>query len=341
MRIKERRSGMGHRVLYYAIDGSTERAQEVLDGIEGGEQIELVGCAHAPMSEPTAKQLADCEGFIGEFGPVTGATVDAMAKAGVRIVASMSIGLNHVDVAGLAEHGITVTNCPGYCSEDVAQHAIGLMLDLMHKITFSNRTVLEGAWNPLGGYPAHRTQGRTLGLVFFGNIARAVVPIAHALGMRVAVWAPTKTADEIAAAGCTKVETLDELLAISDAVSLHCPLIPETRGLIGEHELGLMKPDAFLINTARGPIVDENALVQALDENIASGGTRGIRGAGLDVLANEKAPNRALIEHPRCIVTPHNAYGTVEANDTLRRMSLTAVVDLLVHGKTPQHVALP
>ena len=322
-----------HRVLYYVIDGSTERAQQVLDGIDGGDQIELVGCAHPPMVEPTADQLAGCEGFIGEFGPVTGATVDAMAAAGIKIVASMSIGLNHVDVEGLNRHGIAVTNCPGYCSDDVAQHAIGLMLDLMHRITFSNRTVLAGGWTPLGDYPAHRTQGRTLGLVFFGNIARAVVPIARALGMRIVVWAPTKTAEEIAAAGCTKADTLDELLEQSDVVSLHCPLIPETRNLIGERELGLMKPGAFLINTARGPVVDEDALVRALDEGLASGGTRGICGAGLDVLADEKAPNRALIEHPRCIVTPHNAYGTEEANDTLRRMTLTAVVDKLVHKK--------
>lgn len=327
-----------HKVLNFVVDGSVERAQEILDGIEGGEQIELVGCAHEPLVGPTAEQLAGCEGFIGEFAPVLGETVEAAAAAGLSIVASMSIGLNHVDVAGLAKRGIVTVNCPGYCSEDVAQHACGLMLDLMHKITFSNRTVIEGAWNPTGGYPAHRTQGRTIGLVFFGNIARAMVPIAHALGMNVLVWAPTKSAEELAAAGAAKAETLDELLAASDVVSLHCPLIPETRGLIGAHELGLMKPSAFLINTARGPIIDEDALVTALDEGLTSNGARGIQGAGLDVLADETAPNRALIEHPRCIVTPHNAYGTVEANDTLRQMTLQAVVDLLVFGKEPQHV---
>ena len=326
---------MSHKVLYYMVDGSTEAGQAVLDQIDGGDQIELVGCAHEPLVCPTAEQLAGCEGFIGEFGPVDRACAEQMAAAGVKIASSMSIGLNHMDVAALTRLGITVTNCPGYCSEDVAQHAVGLMLDLIRQITFLNRDVINGAWNPLAGYTAHRTQGRTLGLVFFGNIARAVVPVAHALGMRVMVWAPTKTADEIAAAGCTKAETLDELLAASDVVSLHCPLIPETEGLIGVHELEVMKPTAFLINTARGPVVDEGALVSALDENLVSGGTRGICGAGLDVLADETEPNRALIEHPRAIVTPHCAYCTQEANDTLRRMTLTAVVDKLVWGRTP------
>lgn len=326
---------MKHRVLYYMVDGSTEAGQAVLDRIKGGDRIELVGCAHEPLVCPTADQLAGCEGFIGEFGPVDEACARTMASAGVRILSSMSIGLNHVDVAALTREGITVTNCPGYCSQDVAQHAIGLMLDLMRQITFLNRDVIDGAWNPLAGYTAHRTQGRTLGLVFFGNIARAVVPVAHALGMRVLVWAPTKTADEIATAGCTKVQTLDELLAASDVVSLHCPLIPETQGLIGAHELEVMKPTAFLVNTARGPVIDEDALVAALDESIASSGTRGILGAGLDVLADETAPNRALIDHPRAIVTPHCAYCTEEANETLRRTTLQAVVDKLVFDRTP------
>ena len=260
-----------------------------------------------------------------------------MAAAGMRIVSNMSIGLNHVAVNRLASYGITVTNCPGYCSDDVAQHAIALMLDLMRQVTLLNRDVRDGAWNPLAGYTMHRTQGRTLGLVFFGSIARAVVPIAQALGMKVLVWAPTKTAEELAAAGCAKAQTLDELLGASDIVSLHCPLIPETEKLIGKRELALMKPTAFLINTARGPIVDESALVAALDEGIASGGTRGICGAALDVLADETAPNQALISHPRCIVTPHCAYSTQEAYDTVRRMSLQAVVDKLVFNRKPEH----
>ena len=326
-----------HRVLYYTLDGATDRAREILDEMGAGAQIELIGCPHPPLVAPPAAALAGCEGFVGEFAPVIKGTVDEMAAAGVRVVASMSIGMNHVDVAGLAARGIAVANCPGYCAEDVATHAVALMLDLMRKVTFTNRGVVAGGWDPKDGYEPYRTQGRTLGLVFFGRIARAVAPVARALGMRVLVWAPTKTAGDLAAAGCDRAETLDELLAASDVVSLHCPLIPETRGLIGARELALMKPTAYLVNTARGPVVDEDALVAALDANVESGGARGIRAAGLDVLASESHPNRRLIEHPRCVVTPHAAYDSAEAADTLRRMSLASVVDVLVRGVAPRH----
>lgn len=110
---------MKHKVLYYMVDGSTEAGQAALDAIEGGDQIELVGCAHEPNVCPTAEQLIGCEGFVGEFGPVDDACADAMAAAGMRVVSNMSIGLNHVAVNRLASYGITVTNCPGYCSDDV------------------------------------------------------------------------------------------------------------------------------------------------------------------------------------------------------------------------------
>ena len=326
-----------HRVLYYTIDGDTRDAERILAEQGMDNDIELVGCAHAALLPPTAAQLADCEGLVGEFAPIRRETVDAVANAGIRVVASMSIGMNHVDVAGLIARGIAVSNCPGYCAEDVAAHTVALMLDLMRKVTFSNREVLAGGWDPKGIYLPYRTQGRTLGLVFFGRIARAVAPVARALGMRVLVWAPTKSAEELAAAGCEKAETLDGLLIASDVVSLHCPLIPETRGLIGAHELALMKPTAYLVNTARGPVVDEDALLAALDENLATHGERGIRAAGLDVLASETAPNRRLIEHPRCLVTPHAAYDSAEAAENLRRMALENVCDVLVRGERPRN----
>ena len=328
---------MAHRVLYYSIDGDTTRAQEILEEWGMDSEIELVGCAHEAMLAPTPEQMEGCEGFIGEFAPTFKETVDQMADAGIRISASMSIGLNHVDIDECTARGITVANCPGYCAEDVATHAIALMLDLMRKVTFNNRDVVSGGWDPKGGYQAYRTQGRTMGLVFFGRIARKVAPIVQAMGMDVLVWAPTKTEEQLAEAGCRKAASLDELLAESDVVSLHCPLIPETEGLIGAHELEVMKPTAYLINTARGPLIDEDALVAALDANIESDGARGIRAAGLDVLSNELEPNRALIEHPRCIVTPHSAYDSVEAADNLRILSLEAVCDVLVRGERPRN----
>lgn len=325
---------MAHRVLYYTLDGDTKRANELLERWGMQDDIELIGCPHEPYKPPTAAQLAGCSGMIGEFAPVAHDTVDLVARAGVRAIASMSIGLNHMDIDGLTEHGVVVANCPGYCAEDVATHTIALMLDLMRKITFGNRDVLAGRWDPKAGYEAYRTQGRTLGLVFFGRIARAVVPIARALGMRVLVWAPTKSAEELAAAGCEQAGTLDDLLRASDVVSLHCPLIPQTRGLIGARELSLMKPTAYLINTARGEIVNERALIDALDAGQ-------IRAAGLDVIAHETDPCQQLIHHPRVVVTPHAAYDSREAADALRAMSLEAICDALVRGVVPEHAVNP
>ena len=321
-----------HRVLLYTSDGSTDYARSYLRerGLEG--QLGLAGIAHAPMVVPTAGQIGGFEAILGELMPVRGAAVDMMADAGVRLIASLSIGLNHMDVAGLAQRGVLTSNCPGYCAEDVALHTIAFLLDLERQATFSNRTVRDGSWDPHQGYEMRRTQGQTLGLVFFGSIARAVAPLAQALGMRILVWAPTKDAGTLAAAGCERAETLDELLAASDVVSLHCPLIPQTHRLIGSHELEVMKPTAFLINTARGPVIDEDALADALDA-----GT--IQAAALDVLADEgPRRNQRLIHHPRCVVTPHAAYVSREATETLIRMGLDAVIELLVKGREPTNI---
>lgn len=239
----------------------------------------------------------------------------------------------------LRERGVTVTNCPGHCAEDVATHALGLTLDLFRKITFQNRSMLGGGWDPVEGYPTTRVSRKTLGLVFFGHIAQSLAPMARGLGMHVVAWAPTKSAETLAEFGVEKAETLDDLLVQSDVVSLHCPLIPETEGLIGKRELALMKPSAYLINTARGEVVDEDALVAALDESIASDGECGITAAGLDTLAGENDGtdnlNRRLIEHPRCVTTPHSAYLSRESTLALAGMSLDSCAEILIEGRTP------
>ncbi|OFK23513.1 C-terminal binding protein [Olsenella sp. HMSC062G07] len=325
---------MAHRILLYTVDGNARRAESYLASRGLADAFDVTGLAHAPFTCPTADELAGQEAVLGELMPVSGDDVKLVADAGVRLVVSMSVGINHVDVGGLRERGVLVANCPGYCAQDVALHALSLMLDLMRQTTFLNRGVLAGGWDPHHGYAMHRTQGQTLGLVYFGNIARQMVPLAKALGMRVLAWAPTKDEACLAAAGCEKATTLDELLADADVVSLHCPLIPQTRGLIGARELSLMKPTALLVNTARGAVIDEDALVAALDAGQ-------IRAAGLDVLANETCRDRRLIDHPRCLVTPHAAFVSEEALDTLTSMALDAVIDVLVHGRAPKHEVRP
>ena len=316
---------MAHRVLYYTIKGDKSKAQRILDEWGLGSEIELVGVAHPTGVSPTPELMEGCEAIVGENAPMRAEQLQAAHDAGVRLYASLSIGTNHIDLDEARRLGVAVTTCPGYCSRDVALHAVALMLDLMRRVSISHRQVLDGVWAPREGYMPVRPDGLTCGLVFFGGIAREVAPLAQALGMRVLVWAPTKSAEELAAAGCAKAESLDELLAASDVVSLHCPLIPQTERLIGARELALMKPTAFLINTARGAVVDEDALADALDN-----GT--ICAAGIDVMVHDHEPellNQRLLRHPQCVVTPHTAYVSEPADDALRRMGMEAVAALV------------
>lgn len=325
---------MAHRILFYVMSIDPALVDAYLDEHGLRNEFEVIVRTHGPMTTPSREDLEGVEGILGEFMPARGKTVEELAEADVRLMASLSIGVNHMDVQALADHGIVVTNCPGYCAQDVALHAVALMLDLERQISFHNRRVIDGEWLPKGGYQMHRTQGQTCGLVFFGRIARQVVPIVQALGMHVLVWAPTKTSEELAAAGCEKAESLDELLVRSDVVSLHCPLIPETKGLFGAYELALMKPTAFLINTARGAVVDEDALADALEQGV-------IQGAGIDVFADESHPNQRLIHAPNCIVTPHCAYVSEESDEELVRMGMDAATDLLVRGMEPYNIVRP
>jgi len=177
------------------------------------------------------------------------------------------------------------------------------MIDLVRKITYFDKKVREGKWDPLIGYKTYRMTGMTFGMVFFGEIPKKMVPVLKALGLKILVYAPTKTTEFLAEYGCEKAETLDELFAASDFVSLHCPLIPDvTWHLIGEEELKKMKPTAFLINTARGSVVDEPALVKALKEGW-------IKGAGIDVIEDETNEVSELFQfNDNVVITPHAAF---------------------------------
>ena len=152
---------MAHKVLLYTIDGSTEIARDYLAQRGLSDALLLTGVAHEPLTSPRADELAGYEAILGELMPVLKDEVDVIANAGTRLVASLSIGLNHVDVKGLARRGVLVSNCPGYCAEDVALHTMALTLDLMRQTTFSNRIVLAGRWNPHLGYEMRRLQGQT------------------------------------------------------------------------------------------------------------------------------------------------------------------------------------
>src|SRR5262245_5994680 len=244
-----------------------------------------------------------------------------------KAIGRFGLGVDNVDLPAAPAPGITVTHVPDYCMQEVSDHAVALLLALARKVTLSNRLVQSGRWEVPPIVPIHRLGGRTLGLVGFGNIPRTLAPKAKAFGLRVITHDPYVSADALAAAGVEGV-SFDQLLSMSAFVSIHAPLMPATRGLFNAEVFGKMKPGALLINTARGPLVDEPALIAALDSGQ-------LGGAALDVVTTEPlAQDSKLIGRDNVILTPHTAFYSVEALDELQTKCAADVARVLV-GERP------
>ena len=249
----------------------------------------------------------------------------------LRYIGVLATGYNVVDTAAARERGIVVTNIPAYSTPSVAQHVFALLLELTRGAGRHAALVRSGRWSAAPDFsfwegPQVELAGLTIGIVGFGAIGRAVARIARAFDMQVLVQ--TRSPDP---ADCPEVNFvgLDELFARADVVSLHCPLSEETKGLVNAVRLARMQPSAYLINTGRGPLVDEAALARALHAGQ-------IAGAGLDVLAQEPpALDNPLLTAPNCVITPHLAWATAAAR---QRLMATAVANLQAFlGGTPQN----
>ena len=250
-----------------------------------------------------------------------------------RSVVRYGIGLDSVDLEAATDHSIVVAHVLDFCTEEVSNHAIALLLALARKLPTLHQDAVAGRWRREHAWRLAPVHGQTLGIVGFGNIGRAVGRKALAFGLRVLAHDPycdPKAAGETG----VKLTSLDELLAEADYVSLHTPLTAETRHLIGAAELKAMKPTAVLINTARGPVVDEPALVEAL----ASGE---IAAAGLDVFEEEPLPaDSPLGRLENVVLTPHVGSVSPEAMRQLRQEVGRAAADVL-RGRWPKYVANP
>lgn len=252
------------------------------------------------------KRAQDAEALIVNRIVLNRAVLDALPK--LRYIGTLATGYNTIDVRAAREKGVTVCNVPLYCVETVAQLTLALLLALCNRVEHLSAVTRSGGWNDAveathTTAPILELSGKTLGILGFGNIGRAVAQLGLALGMRVLVHSRTQ---RTLPAGCTwcGFETLFET---ADVVSLHCPLTDETRGIVSASVLARMKPTALLINTARGALVDENALADALNSGR-------LAGAGLDVMAEE--PPRAdhpLLTAKNCLITPHIAWASREA----------------------------
>ena len=280
-----------------------------------------------PDLEPTKAALADLGATLllaESSSPDDILAVARTADAVINCYAKLPVDL---DVA--SRKGIVVTNVPEYCEDEVSDHTMALLLALTRKVTKGNSLVHGGTWDVGMVKPLYRLRGRTIGLVGFGKIPRLVARKAQAFGIRVQAYDPYVKPEDAGAVDVTLVE-FDELLATSDYVSVHAPLTPETHHMINADALARMRPQALLVNTARGPLVDVNALAAALEAGR-------LAGAALDVLPEEPpGPDLPLRGRDDVILTPHTAFYSEESMTDLQAKAAEQVA-LVLSGRAPRY----
>ena len=296
--------------------------------VEAGHEIVV---PDDPLTADELTRLApEFDGIVCHLTDRMDATVLESGRAGkLRVVANAAVGYDNIDVDTATRLGITVCNTPGVLDDTTADLAFLLILAATRLASDAERDLREGRWTGwgFGTHLARDVHGATLGLVGFGRIAQAVAQRAAGFDMEVI----HTTRHDTGLSGW--IPTLHELLGRSDIVSLHVPLTESTSHLIGAAELTLMKPTAVLVNTARGPVVDEDALVDALEA-----GT--LFAAGLDVFDGEPAVNPRLLTAPRATLLPHIGSATIATRTRMARLACQGVADILA-GRTPPNVVLP
>lgn len=267
----------------------------------------------------------DADAIITEMHPVTRDMLPILARC--RIIACASTGYDYVDHASAGEHGIWVTHCPGYCTDEVAMHTIALLLSQSRRIPQLRRLARQGEWDPRPARPIHHPRSQTLGIIGWGRIGKSVSAKAMALGFNVIANDPYIDPKQMLDAGVKPVDK-ETLMKEADYVSLHTPLNEETRGMVDARLLSLMRPSAYLINTARGPIVDETALLEAVQQNR-------IAGAALDVLASEPPADHPFFHDDRFLITPHTAWCSEESDAAVWEWAAGNVASVL-QGRVPR-----
>jgi len=260
-----------------------------------------------PTEAEAIERIGDAEIVLTNKVPITDSLLTACPS--IRLVCVLATGYNVVDCAAARARNIPVCNVPSYSTEAVAQFTFALLLELCNQVGLHNQSVHAGEWTSCPDFcywkaPLMELSGKTLGIIGYGRIGKAVAKIAAAMGMKVLTHSRTQRPGE-------SHVSLDELLASSDVVTLHCPLFPETQGIINAETISKMKDGAILINTSRGPLIDEKAVADALSSGK-------LRGAAVDVVSKEPIPGDSpLLTAPNCIITPHIAWAPLETRQRL------------------------
>ena len=331
----------------YRVDGRTARVwvSDAMEGLArrlGRDPLErlrsMTDCTvwnsiRRPDAEELRAALVDQDALLCVLTDQIDAAVMEKAQ-GLRVISSISVGVDHIDLDAATQRGIIVTNTPGVLVDTTAELAIALLLAVSRRVVEADADVRRGQWTPearwqIDGYLGRDLAGATLGLVGLGAIGQAVAARARAFGLRVLGW--SRSARKVPG---VERASLDRVLAESDFVSLHLASTPETRGLIDASALQAMKPGSVLINTARGDLVDESALMDALAAGHLSG-------AGLDVFAQEPLPpGHPLFSLPSVVLTPH--IGSATEGTRIRMVDLAvANLEVALSGQNPVHCANP
>lgn len=283
--------------------------------------------------EEAISRIGDAEIVLINKVPVTEALLDACPS--IRLICVLATGYNVVDCDAARRRKIPVCNVPAYGTDAVAQFTFALLLELCNAVGLHDRAVHQGAWSACPDFcfwqtPQMELAGKTLGIIGFGRIGQAVGKIARAFGMRVLAHNRSHCPEGAAIGEYVPLQTL---LEQSDVVSLHCPLTPENAGMINAEALARMKPGAILLNTARGPLVDEQALADALRSGK-------LRGAAVDVLSKEPPdPANPLLTAPNCILTPHMAWAPIESRQRILDCTVRSIRGFL--DQKPVNVVNP
>ena len=276
--------------------------------------------AKSPSAEDILAVARDADAVLVTYAKLGRELLKELKRC--KAIGRFGLGVDNIDLPAAKECGIAVNYVPDYCLREVSDHAMALLLALARKVTLSNKLVQSGRWEVPPITPLRRLDGQVLGLIGFGNIPRALAPKAKAFGLRVVTHDPY-VSPEVLAKAAVEDASFEALLGMSDFVSVHAPLMPATRGLMNAAAFAKMKKGAMLINTARGPLVDEAALIAALDSGQ-------LGGAALDVVTTEPlAKASPLIGRDNVILTPHTAFYSVEALEELQTKCASDVARVL------------
>lgn len=276
--------------------------------------------AKSPSAEDILAVSRDADAILVTYAKLTRDLISQLTRC--KAIGRFGLGVDNIDLPACKEKGIAVSYVPDYCIREVSDHTMAMLLSLIRKIPFSNKLVQGGRWEMPAVVPIRRIEGTVLGLVGFGHIPRMVAPKAKAFGLKVIVYDPYVNAELLEAAGVESVD-LDTLLKRSDYLSVHAPLTPRTHGMISAEAFSKMKRGIYIVNTARGPLIDEAALIAALDSGQ-------VGAAALDVVEVEPMPKDSpLLGRDNVIITPHTAFYSVEALAELQSKAASDVARVL------------